>query len=63
MGKNNMCLITLQTGQLVKSGNIPVLGWSMTPWKILKINKTHLHKFKYVLSKFMMQIWRKLDYV
>jgi len=27
-----------------------ILGWSMTLWKILKFNKTHLHKFKYVLS-------------
>ena len=31
-------------------GSESTLGWSMAVWKILKFFKTHLHKFKYVLS-------------
>jgi len=31
-------------------GGVWSVGWSMTLWKILKFNKTDLHKFNYVLS-------------
>jgi len=34
------------------------VGWSMAVWKMLKFFKTHLHKFKYVLSD-VLKIWCK----